>query len=251
MTLELVLRPEEDKPAILNPATGAVVPLTDAATDEIAEAHDALADLASQIREAQALASDELLVRMDRRGKWTADVGGFKLKSQSPTAGTTDYDAEGLRTDLLALANRGLEGPGGRTAGATTPPERSLQQRRDALQTANASRAARAALKKVIAGAGPVEGRYRVAEMILVDDPAPEFVGMPVWDLLMAVPGAGRVKVNRLLIVAQVSPSKKLGGLSDRQRETIARIVSDGASRHESHLAWAASRRRSAETERD
>jgi hypothetical protein len=103
MSLELVHRPEEDKPAILNPATGALVPLADAATDEIAEAHDALSGLASQIREAQALASDEMLARMDRRGKWTADVGDFKLKSQSPTAGTTDYDAEGLRADLLTL----------------------------------------------------------------------------------------------------------------------------------------------------
>jgi hypothetical protein len=108
MTLDLVLRLAEDKPAILNPLTGAVVPLHVAATDEIAEAVDALGALQSQIREAQALASNELLDRMDKRGKWTANVGPFTLKSQSPTSGTTDYDAEPLRADLLKLVDAGV-----------------------------------------------------------------------------------------------------------------------------------------------
>jgi hypothetical protein len=108
MSVDLVHRPQEDKPAILNPATGAIITLGDAATDEIAEAHDALTDLASQIREAQSLASDEMLARMDRRGKWTAEVGDFQLKSQSPTAGTTDYEAAALRADLLELVETGV-----------------------------------------------------------------------------------------------------------------------------------------------
>lgn len=108
MTLDLVHQADGAKPAILNLATGALVDLAQAATDEIAEAHDALSALASQIREAHALASDELLARMDRRGKWTAEVGGFKLKAQSPTAGTVAYDQAALRADLLELVVSGV-----------------------------------------------------------------------------------------------------------------------------------------------
>lgn len=105
MSLALVTR-DADKVALLNPLTGALVPL-DSSTEEIAEALDALADFAWQGREAIALGSDELLRRMDKRGKWTAEVGGYQLKAQSPTAGTTDYDETALRADLLKLVEDG------------------------------------------------------------------------------------------------------------------------------------------------
>ena len=87
---------------------------------------------------------------------------------------------------------------------STVMPDRSLEQRMDALAKANASRGARAAFKRTLKDAGKVEGRYRAAEMIRLEEPAPEFASMKVWDLLMATPGLGRAKVNRLLVVARV-----------------------------------------------
>lgn len=92
---------------ILNPSTGALVPL-DAGTDELAGLVDALEDLRNQAAEARASVERELLDRMDRRGKWTADVGGWRLESSSPNAGTVGYDGERLRRDLLQLVREGV-----------------------------------------------------------------------------------------------------------------------------------------------
>ncbi len=103
-------------------------------------------------------------------------------------------------------------------------PDRSLEQRMDALANANAIRSARSAFKRVLRDGTPVEARHRVAEMVATK-PAPEFASMKVWDLLIACPRLGRVKVNRLLVVARVSPSKTLAGLSDRQRDELSRAV--------------------------
>ena len=36
--------------------------------------------------------------------------------------------------------------------------------------------------------------------------------------MLLAVPKYGRVKVNKVLQVCRISPSKTIGGLSERQR---------------------------------
>lgn len=126
------------------------------------------------------------------------------------------------------------------TAGGVMP-DRSLEQRMDALDRANAIRSARSAFKRVLKDAGNVEARYRAAEMIALDEPASEFASMKVWDLLMAVPGLGRTKVNRLSLVARVSPSTTLAGMSWRQRETLVELLTDGL---------ASSSARSAETER-
>ena len=42
-----------------------------------------------------------------------------------------------------------------------------------------------------------------------------------VFDLLLAVPKYGRVKVNRILTHCRISPSKTIGGLSERQRNEL------------------------------
>ena len=42
----------------------------------------------------------------------------------------------------------------------------------------------------------------------------------PALDLL-AVPKYGRVKVNRILTHCRISPSKTIGGLSERQRNEL------------------------------
>ena len=90
-------------------------------------------------------------------------------------------------------------------------PERSLNQRMDALTKANQIRTKRAQLKRDLKG-----GRISIQQLLI--DP-PEYVdSAKVFDMLLAVPKYGRVKVNKILVQCRISPSKTIGGLSERQR---------------------------------
>jgi hypothetical protein len=97
-------------------------------------------------------------------------------------------------------------------------PERSLDQRMEALQRANDIRSKRAQLKRDLKG-------NKVNIQTLLMDP-PEYVQTAkVIDMLMAVPKYGRVKTNRILNQCRISPSKTIGGLSERQRaELVAQL---------------------------
>lgn len=100
------------------------------------------------------------------------------------------------------------------TWGNATTPERSLAQRRAALDRANEVRVFRAKLKK------DMTARRVSARDVLLEPP--EFVGtMKVLDLLLAVPKVGRVKAGRVLRAAGVSPSRSVAGLSERQRSEL------------------------------
>jgi hypothetical protein len=93
-------------------------------------------------------------------------------------------------------------------------PERSLTQRMEALRRANEIRTQRARLKRDLKA-----GRARIHGLLL--EP-PEYVQTAkVFDLLLAVPKYGRVKVNRILTHCRISPSKTIGGLSERQRNEL------------------------------
>ena len=97
---------------------------------------------------------------------------------------------------------------------AGAPPERSFDQQMEALRRANEIRSARATLKRDLKAS-----RVHIHGVLL--DP-PEFLqNAKVSELLLAVPKYGRVKVNRLLTQCRISPSKTLGGLSERQREEL------------------------------
>src|SRR3954449_11831940 len=99
-----------------------------------------------------------------------------------------------------------------------TAPERSLVQRMEALQRANHIRTQRAQLKRDLKG-----GRVTIHELLL--DP-PEYVGTAkVFDMLLAVPKYGRVKVNKVLTQCRISPSKTIGGLSQRQRDELVKLL--------------------------
>ncbi len=96
----------------------------------------------------------------------------------------------------------------------TTAPERSLNQRMDALQRANEIRSRRAQLKRDLKA-----GRTSIHNLLL--DP-PEWVETAkVFDMLLAVPKYGRVKANKILTTCRISPSKTIGGLSQRQRDEL------------------------------
>jgi hypothetical protein len=94
-------------------------------------------------------------------------------------------------------------------------PERSLDQRMDALSRANEVRTLRAQLKRDLKA-----GRVSIGALLL--DPPPYLETAKVFDMLLAVPNLGRVKATKILNSCRVSPSKTLGGLSKRQRAELA-----------------------------
>ena len=99
-----------------------------------------------------------------------------------------------------------------------TAPERSLVQRMDALKRANAIRSRRAQLKRDLKG-----GRQSIQTLLL--DPPDYVETAKVFDMLLAVPKYGRVKVNKILTQCRISPSKTIGGLSERQRTELVALL--------------------------
>ncbi len=93
-------------------------------------------------------------------------------------------------------------------------PQRSLDQRMEALKRANDIRVRRAKLKKDLK-----DGRVQIESVL--DDPPQYVETAKVFDILMAVPKFGRVKAARLLNQCRISQSKTVGGLSDRQRTEL------------------------------
>ena len=88
----------------------------------------------------------------------------------------------------------------------------------DALQRANEIRTRRAQLKRDLKAG-------RVSIHTLLTNP-PEYVETAkVFDMLLAVPKYGRVKVNKILGTCRISPSKTIGGLSERQRTELVSML--------------------------
>src|SRR6476619_205128 len=97
-------------------------------------------------------------------------------------------------------------------------PERSLTQRMDALARANDIRTRRARLKRDLKA-----GRESIHGLLL--DP-PEFLETAkVFDLLLAVPKYWLLKLYRILTQCRISPSKTVGGLSERQRNELVSFL--------------------------
>jgi hypothetical protein len=100
------------------------------------------------------------------------------------------------------------------TKSPSTAPERSLTQRMTALKRANDVRTKRAKLKR------DLRSRKANPQAILLSPP--EYVlTAKVSDMLLAVPKYGKVKVNKILALCRISPSKTIGGLSARQRAEL------------------------------
>ena len=97
-------------------------------------------------------------------------------------------------------------------------PERSLTQRMDALGEANRIRTSRANLKRDLKA-----GRKSVLDILL--SPPEYAMTMKLYDLMLATPKYGRVKVNKILQQIRISPSKTIGGLSQRQRSEIVSMM--------------------------
>ena len=95
-------------------------------------------------------------------------------------------------------------------------PERSLDQRINALRRANEVRTLRAQLKRDLKA-----DRVSIGALLL--DPPPYLQTAKVFDMLLALPKYGRVKATKILHSCRVSPSKTFGGLTERQRTELAR----------------------------
>lgn len=101
---------------------------------------------------------------------------------------------------------------------SASAPERSLNQRMDALKRANEIRTQRAQLKKDLKAG-------RVSIHVLLADPPEYILTAKVVELLLAVPKYGRVKANKVLTTCRISPSKTIGGLSERQRTELVSLL--------------------------
>lgn len=104
---------------------------------------------------------------------------------------------------------------------ASPAPARSLTQRLDALERANDVRTKRAALKRDLKC-----GRKSIDELLM--DPPAFIETAKVFDMLLAVPKYGRVKTNKVLTTCRISPSKSIGGLSQRQRDELVSMLGAG-----------------------
>ena len=101
---------------------------------------------------------------------------------------------------------------------AAQTPQRSLDQRMDALRRANEIRSQRAQLKKDLKS-----GALSVDELIA--DPPEYVLTAKVFDMIVAAPKYGKVKATRLLNQCRISQGKTLGGLSERQRAELVELL--------------------------
>jgi hypothetical protein len=93
-------------------------------------------------------------------------------------------------------------------------PQRSLDQRMEALLRANNVRSQRAALKTALKSG-------QVSITAVIQSPPDYLLTAKILDVIMAAPKFGRVKAARVMERCRVSPSKTVGGLSERQRREL------------------------------
>ena len=88
----------------------------------------------------------------------------------------------------------------------------------NALARANEIRTSRAKLKRDLKG-----GKAKIE--VLLTDPPDWVLSAKVFDMILAVPKYGRVKANKILTQCRISPSKTIGGLSERQRAELVQLL--------------------------
>lgn len=97
-------------------------------------------------------------------------------------------------------------------------PDRTTQERCTALQEANRVRFARADAKRALKS-----GELDLHDLLM--NPSEELKGAKVEEMLLAVRGMGRIKVNRVLRESGVSRSKTLVGLTHGQRDRLLEVL--------------------------
>ena len=155
-----------------------------------------------------------------RKALQTGPLPSSRLNSPEPQVEVADEFAPGALSTRFCDVDSPPMPPATKTP--TKPgvaaPERSLVQRMEALERANEIRTRRAQLKRDLKGAAA-----KIHDLLL--EP-PEYVETAkVFDMLLAVPKYGRVKVNKVLVQCRISPSKTIGGLSQRQRTELVSML--------------------------
>ena len=107
------------------------------------------------------------------------------------------------------------------SAHATLAPARPQPQHLRALERANAVRLARAELKRRVGN-----GSLPAAEVIL--SCPPEAATMSVSELLLSQRRWGETRCRKFLQGCELSETKVLGSLTDRQRHTLAASLENG-----------------------
>ena len=87
-----------------------------------------------------------------------------------------------------------------------------------ALNRANEIRTKRAQLKRDLKA-----GKTKVEQLLM--DPPDWVESAKAFDMILAVPKYGRVKANKILTQCRISPSKTIGGLSERQRAELVSML--------------------------
>ncbi|MEA2460973.1 MAG: hypothetical protein QOH90_1150 [Actinomycetota bacterium] len=95
------------------------------------------------------------------------------------------------------------------------PPPLSEEQRRQALQKAGIARRKRAELKEQLKS-----GRTSLKE--LVEQTSDEIVGkMKVSTVLESLPGVGRVRARKIMERLDISETRRMRGLGQKQKENL------------------------------
>lgn len=97
-------------------------------------------------------------------------------------------------------------------------PERTSEERLTALEQANRIRFARADAKRDLKS-----GELHIRDLLM--SPSEELKGAKVEEMLLAMRGMGRIKVNRIMKEAGISHSKTLVGLTHGQRDRLVRTL--------------------------
>jgi hypothetical protein len=98
-----------------------------------------------------------------------------------------------------------------------------VESRMAHLERANEIRLARAGLKREIACGD------RTAASVLLDEPRPEAKTWTVGEMLCAQSRWGETRARKFLSRHQISETKPLGMLTERQRKVLAYALSGGA----------------------
>lgn len=97
-----------------------------------------------------------------------------------------------------------------------TVPPRTPEQREQALERALIVRRERAALRAHIR-----DGSVAASQVVTGSAHNPQWAALPVSWLLKAVPGVGPVRAERIMARIAISPSRRIQGLSERQRSQL------------------------------
>ena len=105
-----------------------------------------------------------------------------------------------------------------------TVPTRTVEQRRADLEKAQAVRRERAELRAALKS-----GQRSGAALVRESEADARWHGVRVRWLLESLPGIGPARADAIMADCAIAATRRLGGLSERQRAALAAGLADGA----------------------